>query len=255
MVYTGRIYRIDNIENKNFYIGQTYKTLSQRFTNHKCEAKRGNVDGTLYRAIRKYGKEFFTIEDIEIKEFETKQDAKVWMNEREPYYISTLKPAYNAAPGGLGHTGVPWTEERRARFKERMSGPNNPNFGKPCSEETKQKLSESLKGRVISEETREKTSQTMKGVPKTEETRKKMSESRKGREMPKGKDSKKAVAIDQFDLEENFLKTFGSLADAAAELGCKRSGICFALKGRIKTSAGYIWKYSNSTCPSAEQHP
>lgn len=51
MVYTGRIYRIENIENKNFYIGQTYKTLAQRFTNHKCEAKRGNVDGPLYRAM------------------------------------------------------------------------------------------------------------------------------------------------------------------------------------------------------------
>jgi len=29
MLYTGRIYRIENIENENFYIGQTYQTLSQ----------------------------------------------------------------------------------------------------------------------------------------------------------------------------------------------------------------------------------
>jgi len=243
MVYTGRIYRIENIENENFYIGQTYKTLSQRFTNHKCEAKRGKVDGPLYRAMRKYDVEMFIIEDIETREFETKKDAKDWMNEREIHYITTLKPAYNAAPGGLGHTGVPWTEERRARFKERMSGINNPNFGKSLSDETKQKLSNALKGRVISEETRIKTSQTMKGIPKTEETRQKMSEASKGREMPKGKDSKKAIAVDQFDLEGNFIKTFGSLADAASDVGCQRSGICFALKGRIKTSAGYIWKY------------
>jgi hypothetical protein len=70
-----------------------------------------------------------------------------------------------------------------------------------------------------------------------------MSESQKGRGMPKGKDSKKAVAVDQFDLEGNFIKTFGSLSDAASEIACQRSGICFALKGRIKTSAGFVWKY------------
>ena len=28
------------------------------------------------------------------------------MNEKEIHYISTLKPHYNIAPGGLGHTGV-----------------------------------------------------------------------------------------------------------------------------------------------------
>jgi len=244
MIYTGRIYKIENIENKNFYIGQTYQTLSQRFTNHKCEAKREKVDGPLYRAMRKYGIELFIIEDIETREFETKKEAKDWMNEREPYYITTLNPAYNAAPGGLGHTGVPWTEERKANFKEQMSGSNNHNFGKPLSSETRKKLSNALKGREISEESRKKRSETMKGVPKSEETRKKMSESQKGHKMPKGKDSKKAVSIDQFDLKENFIKSFGSIADASSELGCQRSGICFALKGRIKTSAGFIWKYS-----------
>jgi len=243
MVYTGFIYRIENIENDNFYIGQTRTSISKRFTSHICEANREDVDGPLYRAMRKYGTYMFIVEEVEVLKKDTKEELISELNKREIYYITTLKPAYNAAPGGLGHTGVPWTEERRARFKERMSGINNPNFGKPLSDETKQKLSDSLKGRVISEETRVKTSQTMKGIPKTEETRKKMSESQKGREMPKGKDSKKAVAVDQFDLEGNFIKTFGSLSDAASEIGCQRSGICFALKGRIKTSAGFVWKY------------
>ena len=71
-----------------------------------------------------------------------------------------------------------------------------------------------------------------------------MSESQMGREMPKGKDSKKAVGIKQYDKEGNFIKEFGSIADAAAELGCQRSGICFCLKGRLQTSAGYVWKYA-----------
>ena len=243
MVYEGRIYRIDNLDNGNFYIGQTRMTLSKRFTDHKSEARRGKVMVTLYNAMRKYGVDMFTMEDVEVLHAATKEDLTRLLNEREIYYISTLKPPYNEAPGGLGHTGVPWTDERRQKFKIRMSGENNHNYGKPLSAETIEKLSASLKGRTISEEARKKTSDTMKGVPKSDETRKRMSEARKGWSMPKGKDSKKAVPVEQYDKEGNFVKLFGSIADAANELGCKSSGICFCLKGRIKSSAGFVWKY------------
>ena len=243
MVYEGRIYRIDNLDNGNFYIGQTRMTLSKRFTDHKSEARRGKVMVTLYNAMRKYGVDMFTMEDVEVLQAETKEELVRLLNEREIHYISTLTPPYNEAPGGLGHTGVQWTEERRANFKRLMSGENNPNYGKPLSAETKEKLSASLKGRVINDEARKKTSLTMKGVPKSDETRKRMSDARKGWSMPKGKDSKKAVAIEQYDKEGNFIQLFGSIADAANYLGCERSGICFCLKGRIKSSAGFVWKY------------
>lgn len=243
MIYEGRIYRIDNLDNGNFYIGQTRMTLSKRFNDHKSEARRGKVMVTLYNAMRKYGIDMFTMEDVEVLQAPTKEELARLLNDREIYYISTLKPPYNEAPGGLGHTGVQWTDERRENFKRLMSGENNPNYGKPLSDETKEKLRASLKGRVISEETRKKTSLTMKGAPKSEETRKRMSDAQKGHKTPKGKDSKKAVPINQFDKDGNFVQEFGSIADAANELGCQRSGICFCLKGRIKSSAGFVWKY------------
>lgn len=244
MVYNGRIYRIDNLDNGNFYIGQTRMTLSKRFTDHKSEARRGKVRVTLYNAMRKYGIDMFTIEDVEIIQALTKEELVRLLNDREIYYISTLNPPYNEAPGGLGHTGVQWTAERRENFKRLMSGENNPNYGKQLSDDTKEKLRASLKGRVISEETRKKTSLTMRGVPKSDETRRKMAEAQKGHKMPKGKDSNKAVPIHQFGKDGNFIQEFGSIADAANELGCQRSGICFCLKGRIKTSGGFAWKYA-----------
>jgi group I intron endonuclease len=243
MIYEGRIYRIDNLDNGNFYIGQTRMTLSKRFTDHKSEARRGKVMVTLYNAMRKYGVDMFTMEDVEVIQAAAKEELVRLLNEREIYYISTLGPPYNEAPGGLGHTGVKWTDERRQKFKILMSGENNPNYGKPLSDETKEKLSASLKGRIISEETRKKTSDTMKGVSKSEETKKRMSEAQKGHAMSKGKDSKKAVPVEQYDKEGNFMKLFGSIADAANELGCQRSGICLCIKGRIKSSAGFVWKY------------
>lgn len=243
MVYEGRIYRIDNLDNGNFYIGQTRMTLSKRFNDHKSEARRGKVKVTLYNAMRKYGIDMFTMEDVEVLRAPTKEELTRLLNDSEIYYISTLRPPYNEAPGGLGHTGVQWTEERRENFKRLMTGENNPNYGKSLSDETKEKLSASLKGRIISEETRKKTSLTMTGVPKSDETRKRMSDAQKGHNTPKGKDSKKAVPIYQFDKDGNFIQEFGSIADAANELGCQRSGICFCLKGRIKSSAGFVWKY------------
>jgi len=243
MLYSGRVYRIDNLENGNFYIGQTRNTLARRFTDHKCESRRVEVNMVLYNAMRKYGTDMFTIEDIEVVQVDTKKELVEILNEKERYYITTLKPPYNTAPGGLGHTGIQWTEERRIRFKELMSGKNNPNFGKPLSDETKNKLRDVLKGRVIPEEVRRKTSQTMKGIPKSEETRKRMSDSQMGRVIPKGKDSKKAIRVNQYDTEGNFIKSFGSVTDAANEIGCQISGISFCLKGRIKTSAGFLWKY------------
>jgi group I intron endonuclease len=193
--------------------------------------------------MRKYGIDMFTIETIEEIVAESKERLIDLLNDRECHYISQLKPTYNIASGGLGHTGVTWTEERRIRFKELMSAEGNHNYGKSLSEETKNKLSQALKGRIIPDEVRYKTSETMKGVPKSEETKKRMSEARIGVSMPKGKDSKKAVPVDQFDKDGNLIKTFGSIADAAAELGCQRSGICFCLKGKLKTSYGFVWKY------------
>lgn len=245
MLYTGRVYRIDNLENGNFYIGQTRNTLARRFTDHKCEARRGEVNMILYNAMRKYGTDMFTIEDIEIVQVDTKKELVEILNEKERHYISILNPTYNIAPGGIGHTGITWTDERKERFRMLMSGENNPNFGKPLSDETKNKLRDALTGRVIPNEVRQKTSQTMKGIPKSEETRKRMSDAQMGRVMPKGKDSKKAISVNQYDTEGKFIKSFGSITDAADEIKCQKSGISFCLKGRIKTSAGFVWKYAS----------
>jgi hypothetical protein len=52
--------------------------------------------------------------------------------------------------------------------------------GKILSEESKKKMSEAKKGKIFSEETRQKMSEASKGKIKSEETRQKMSEAKKG---------------------------------------------------------------------------
>ncbi len=57
--------------------------------------------------------------------------------------------------------------------------------GIPISEETKKKISDAHKGRVISLETRQKISKTLKGVPMSEETKRKISRALAGRKKTK----------------------------------------------------------------------
>jgi group I intron endonuclease len=246
----GHIYKIRNIINHHFYIGQTRQSLSRRFSGHKYDSKDSNSNRPICSAIRKYGIESFVIEIVEEIQAYSKDELISMLNEKEIHYILYLKPEYNTAPGGLGNTGnLPWSDERRASFKERMSGPCNHNFGKHLTDEVKQKLSNKHKGKTISEIVRKKTSRTMKGVLKTENTRQNMAKSRQkllesGWTPPKGSNSKKAISVDQIDkLSLEVIKTFGSITDASEETGASRGNIVNCCKGNAKTSAGFVWKY------------
>ena len=57
------IYKITNIKNNKVYIGLTVGTLNNRWTQHKGEAKRGNIK-PLYVAMREDKIENFTVEEI-----------------------------------------------------------------------------------------------------------------------------------------------------------------------------------------------
>ncbi|MBR6548782.1 MAG: hypothetical protein IKT68_04475 [Clostridia bacterium] len=54
----------------------------------------------------------------------------------------------------------------------------------------------------------------------------------------------KCRAVAQYDAQGNLIKTFRSLKEAATALGVTPEAICNAAKGKVKTCAGYILKYS-----------
>lgn len=89
------IYQITNIITKDFYIGKT-KNPEQRFYRHKYNAINNKSQAYIYRAMRKYGVEnfeFTVLERVQFSEF---------LNEREIFWISELKPKYNMTKGGDG---------------------------------------------------------------------------------------------------------------------------------------------------------
>lgn len=171
----GYIYKTTNLINGKIYIGQ-----------HKYgkNDKRYIGGGTLLKkSIEKYGKNNFKCEIIE------ELDSLKELNEREIYWISFYNSTdknigYNIERGGnLG----PTSDSTKKKLSKALSGKNNPMYGKTSplkdkklSEESKKKISESLKGFKHTEETKKKMSKSHKGIIFSEEHRKKLSEINKG---------------------------------------------------------------------------
>lgn len=95
----GKIYKITNKVNGKLYIGQTTQTLKERFQRHCWGVSlndKYHFNMAIKQAIKKYGKENFTIELIE--EVEVGK-----LNEREIYWISfydSYNKGYNCTLGG-----------------------------------------------------------------------------------------------------------------------------------------------------------
>lgn len=93
----GYIYKIVNNKNNKIYIGQTIKSIQERFRIHITASKLiKNNNIPLYQAFKKYGLENFKILLIE-------ECDKLELNNREQYWINyynSYNKGYNATLGG-----------------------------------------------------------------------------------------------------------------------------------------------------------
>jgi hypothetical protein len=101
------------------------------------------------------------------------------------------------------------------------------------SEEAKEKIRLSSKGRKLSEETKNKMRK-----PKPKGFSEKLSKIKKG--ISTGP-SKKRIQVEQFDLMGNFIYLWDSIGQAEKEL--KIFNITAVCKGKQQTAGGYKWKY------------
>ena len=86
------IYKITNIQNNKVYIGQTIRPIKDRFHRHINDAMNNILDTHFARAIRKYGKDSFTIEIIDeaINQNELNQKEQYWIK-----YYNSVENGYN----------------------------------------------------------------------------------------------------------------------------------------------------------------
>lgn len=162
------IYKILNIETQQYYIG---------VRSCKCEIKDDPYMGSSQIWNKQYIKDNKTILNKEILEvLETRSIANerevfnLKLHEQDPLCINTL---YDIIPS---HLDEKQSEEHIN--KRKMIGEKNGMYGKHHSEETKQKISKTLKGRVVSEEARKKIGDFNRGKVVSEETRNKLSKAR-----------------------------------------------------------------------------
>lgn len=187
------IYKIENKSNGVFYIGQSVD-LNKRKIEHFYKLRKGKHNNKyMQNSFNKWGIENFTFEVL----YYCNPDE---LDYYEQYYVDTLNPEFNvlrtcvtstkgmsfnsgSLNGMYGKKGPMNGKNHTENTKQKISenhwdssgsmnpmygihryGKDAPRYGKSivCSEETKQKISIGLKGRVHSEESKKKMSDAKK---------------------------------------------------------------------------------------------
>lgn len=201
----GYIYKIINKIDGKIYIGQTRVDLKERWRQHK---KISSNCRYLKNAIQKYGFENFEFKLILICFDED-------LDKNETYYIqknNTIVPnGYNLRYGGNSSSH---NEETKKKISESLKGRtdiiyNKSNLGKSHSDEIKLKISNSLKGKKKSKESVEKRIK---------------------------------FKIFQIDKEGVIIDSFRGYNAASEKTGFFKLGIMNVCNGKRITSNGFFWK-------------
>ena len=275
------IYKITNNINNKIYIGLTCRDVSRRWIEHCSKAKQ--QDGFyLHNAIRKYGKENFTISIIdqtssidELKQLEQQYIKKYHSNNKEYGYNLTL--------GGDGKKNFDW-EEIQALWDSGYSvkdiaqiiGCYRSTVGQALKDYPSYNYSVSLQRSNANKKPidqynlqKEKinTYPSIAAAAKenncNEMTLRKCLKNEtyyavgyywveSGKQLPKGTQPTKNTRkkqVNQYDLDNNFIQTFNSAADAAravhpnSNINSSSSSILQVCKGNRPTAYGYKWQY------------
>lgn len=166
------VYVISNIINQKLYVGQSTKSIEERFKRHCSEAKWNNRKNMpIVNAIHKYGENNFKIKILEQSENFTKKQ----LDDLEIYWankLNTFVPfGYNLkagnGPGSMSEI-----------IKQKIS---NSNKGKKVSQQTKERLRISHLGYIVKQSTKEKLSQKNLGKILTREHKTKIANSNTGK--------------------------------------------------------------------------
>lgn len=247
----GYIYKITNLVNNGVYIGQTSKSITERFSDH-VTISNNYVDGKdghshLYRAMRKYGSENFVVEQIDSATSKEELDIKerYWIS----YYRSCNVVCYNIADGGTG--GNTWdnhTDEEKLIIGNKISTANTGKKYGPHSDETKKKISVAV---IASKQNRSeeqkkleslrKSQAALNRAPMSEESKKKASENNKGKHFktPEEKEHLRQKALGKIGiLRDGVMKyIYPDELQTYLDQGWKKQGKKHTLSEESKASA------------------
>lgn len=187
------------------YIGQT-NNLRKRWypSNYKgCEI--------FYRAIQKYGWDNLIHRVIARKC--TKQEAD-YLEKRLIAFYKAQGISYNITDGGSGLLGcIPWNKGTKGQM------PPTWNKGLSWSDEIREKISKTKKGRKLGKQT------PLHILHKAE---------------------KRKVPILQFDVDGRYIREWASAKNVEEAKGFNRKAIGACLNNKSNSAFGYIWVYKNN---------
>lgn len=223
------IYKITNKINGKFYIGQSVD-IERRFMEHKTP--HGTMT-SVKLAMKKYGKENFSFEVIE----ECSEDE---LNEREMYWIATLKPQYNRCGGGTGARGHHVSEEVRSELSRKSKA-----YWDRLPDEKKQSIVSNLTGHPIGYATSEKTKEKLRAANlgkkqsrNTVEKRKQtIAEMKKNGYVQTNSGHKKKVICKETGV------VYESVKSVAESICCTASHVTHCLKDSSRTCKGFHFEY------------
>ena len=205
------IYKITNLTTCKSYIGSAVD-MSKRWSLHRRSLRKGTHHSKyLQRSWNKRGEDNFKFEVL----FTCPREDLIRL---EQYCIDNYPSEYNSC---------------------KIAGSN---LGIKASDETKQKLSIAMKGRVFSSESIERMRQAQRGKLFSKESRRKMANAKLGKVNPK-----KWKRVLQICIKTNtILNKFSSVKEASEILKIERSNISCVALGKRPNAGGFIWKYENT---------
>ena len=136
--YVGYVYKITNNVNGKIYIGETIRSIERRFKDHCIDAFGNNSHHNFYfyRAIRKYGIESFSIEELQQVSNINRKILKELILKLEEEYIlkyDSFNNGYNSNSGGRHPLEIS-KETRELQSKRKKEDPNTLiNIAKACA--------------------------------------------------------------------------------------------------------------------------
>ncbi len=233
------IYKITHIDSGKIYIGQTVKSSNTRWLKHCADAENGKINTLIARAIAKYGRQAFIVEDI---------CYALSLEHLDYLEISCIKQFDAMMPAGynmLSGGGKSYKRNRAASTRQLIS---KIQIGRKASLSTRLKMSKSASERITKNGITESQRQALllghkaiKGKPSwnkgtkvtNKETLTRLSDSHKGQI------AHNKTAIICVETQEHF----ESIRDASVKLNLQSSKICNVLKGKRKSTGGLTFKY------------
>lgn len=251
------IYCIERIETGKKYIGQHRGYIEDNYW---------GSGRAITSAIKKYGVDSF-------KKYVLAYCSEDEVNALEQHYIAQyntfLGEGYNMDDGGSCNSGY-WatrTKEQKTEIHKKRLANRPDDFKERCKVAARKRdnkaIGAKLKGRVYSEETLKKMSEAQKGKKRTQETKDKISKGKLGKKLtpeqcanisrgtlgkkkpPRTEEHKSKLrkAVNQLDLNGNFITLWESVGKAGKAVGVDYTGISKCCNGENKTSGGFKWEW------------